>query len=276
MDRKKTQRILGILVILALATILFPLLLGKNEPPTQITSVQAPPFPEQQEPNPVVANEAPPAQTNPDLPSLSESSPEPQAQVPTDVNQNSASNTPAENQLANPADPATKINALNNTESRLPDTITNDTPTVKNTSSSIVSVVDGPVDEVTIGENVIPVTNEKPMKVATSKQTKIITPKKATSTSVTRNDLAKLNNPAWAIQIGSFKDRDNARNLADKLRAAGYNAFIKEVKSTKGNIRTRVYVGPEFKQANAYKISAKIQQEMNLQGIVISYKPLTL
>ncbi len=86
-------------------------------------------------------------------------------------------------------------------------------------------------------------------------------------------DLAMLKKIAWVVQMGSFRDKNNAKRLTDSLRAKGYKAFTYE---TKSNGQTRVYVGPEGQQASASTLASKIEQEINMRGIVVSYKPLEL
>jgi cell division septation protein DedD len=76
---------------------------------------------------------------------------------------------------------------------------------------------------------------------------------------------------AWVVQMGSFHNRDNAQRLANTLRAKGFKAFTREVKSS-----TRVYVGPEFKQASAESLITKLQTAVNIQGFVMTYRPLEL
>jgi cell division septation protein DedD len=93
---------------------------------------------------------------------------------------------------------------------------------------------------------------------------------------ITRSELEKLKSIAWVVQMGTFKDKNNARRLADKLRNAGYKAFTKEITSVKGNVSTRVYIGPEFKEASALQLSNKVEKEMKMQGIVITIKPLEI
>lgn len=113
------------------------------------------------------------------------------------------------------------------------------------------------------------------------KKHKVITAEKKQHSKVkpvnlSSSELAKLTSPAWVVQMGNFKDKSNARRLADKLRNAGYKAFTKEIKSAKGNVSTRVYIGPEFKQAVALQLSNKVEQEMKMHGIVVSIKPLAI
>lgn len=99
---------------------------------------------------------------------------------------------------------------------------------------------------------------------------------KATLAQHTVHNHSKLRSPAWVVQLGSFNSKSNAKNLTDRLRTAGFKAFSREIKSAKGKSSTRVYVGPEYKQASAVKLSTKLEEKMKLKGIVLSYKPLDL
>jgi DedD protein len=78
---------------------------------------------------------------------------------------------------------------------------------------------------------------------------------------------------AWVVQMGSFKNKTNAERLTNTLRAKGYKAFTFE---TKSNGQTRVYVGPQFKQVAAATTATKIESDLNMHGIVVSFKPLEL
>ena len=81
----------------------------------------------------------------------------------------------------------------------------------------------------------------------------------------------QMKKSAWAIQIGSFKSKANALRLVNRLRSGGYHAFIKEASTS-----VRVYVGPENKRAIASMLADRIEYEMKLHGVVVSYQPLTL
>lgn len=97
-------------------------------------------------------------------------------------------------------------------------------------------------------------------KVASSKQS-----------ALDEDGLFKLKSAVWVIQLGSFKNKTNALRLVNQLRASGYRAFIQQA-----DANTRVFVGPENKQTIARDIATRLESEMNIKGIVISYKPLTL
>jgi cell division septation protein DedD len=90
-----------------------------------------------------------------------------------------------------------------------------------------------------------------------------------------QDDIIQPSTSAWVVQIGSYKSKENALRIVNQLRANGYHAFIQEI-STSFEKATRVYVGPEPKQAHAETLAHRLQAEMNLKGVVVSYQPLTL
>lgn len=93
--------------------------------------------------------------------------------------------------------------------------------------------------------------------------------------SFSNDDLLKLKNTVWVIQLGSFKNKSNALRLVNQLRASGYRAFIQQVNTTSGD-STRVFVGPELKQTAARALAGELETSLHVHGIVISYQPLAL
>jgi DedD protein len=73
---------------------------------------------------------------------------------------------------------------------------------------------------------------------------------------------------AWVVQVGSFKYKDNATALRDRLTAAGYAAFQEKGGETRAPIY-RVKVGPEKKRERAEAIRNKLYAEFKLKAIVI-------
>lgn len=286
MDKRKTQRILGILVIIALVIILFPLLFNKNEVAIQTTSVTAPAFPDKQNTATTMTtadnqnntvNTAPivesiPAKSNDD--GMIEAKPETvspsvakdtaPAAPNTDTNQPSA--IPAMSDAQDAKQP-TELNNASLDQTNSANTTTGE-EAKHETQASVAPATLSTEEENTDQPSPKPVVDKQTIK---SSKNKVKTHHKPAY-----HEVAKLNKPAWIVQMGSFKNKENARSLTDKLRAAGFNAFTKEIKSAKGGVRTHVYVGPEFKEASATKISRKIQHDMNLQSIVLPYKPLAL
>ncbi len=75
---------------------------------------------------------------------------------------------------------------------------------------------------------------------------------------------------AWVVQLGSFSDEENAKVLNEKLRKAGYPAFVEPLKKNSG-IVYRVRVGPELLRSDAQSLQQKLAKSMQIEGIVIRY-----
>lgn len=70
----------------------------------------------------------------------------------------------------------------------------------------------------------------------------------------------------WVVQIATFKSRDNATRLVEKLKNSKYDAY-----STTTSTLHKVYVGPEFKRDTSEKIRNDIKKKFNLAGIVVKF-----
>ena len=66
---------------------------------------------------------------------------------------------------------------------------------------------------------------------------------------------------AWAIQLGSFSQAENARALRDRLRKAGYTAFDERLTGPDGKVTTRVRIGPELDRAALERQLAKLKKD---------------
>lgn len=73
----------------------------------------------------------------------------------------------------------------------------------------------------------------------------------------------------WFVQVGSFGQEANATDLRDRLRSAGYTAFV-ETSTVEGQTKHRVKVGPEMERSSAEQQRDRIQAEFDLKGIVVS------
>lgn len=71
----------------------------------------------------------------------------------------------------------------------------------------------------------------------------------------------------WVVQVGSFRNPDNAQALRKRLRAAGYPVL--EAPATGGLYR--VQVGPEPKRDHAEALRVKLQAKENIRGVVLDY-----
>jgi DedD protein len=73
---------------------------------------------------------------------------------------------------------------------------------------------------------------------------------------------------AWVIQVGSFSKTENAEQLRDQLRKAGYPAYVETGKQD-GAVLYRVRIGPELDPARASSQRDEIAQKFNVKGIVL-------
>lgn len=237
MQKKTIHRILGILVIAGLVVILLPLFQnGKEDVPTEITVVKAPPFPDQ------------PVQLTSET-TTTEAGTQPQAPSPVEQPSASASKiSPVVSQPVEEPKAVTQASTTSVTSLAKPDRLLIEAKSIKK--------------------------NKKLNRIVRRHTTKKIFAQ-VNNQKIDKNGLIQLKNAAWVVQIGSFKNKANAFRLVNRLRANGYKAFIQQISLTFGE-NIRVYVGPEFKQASARTLADQLEQDLHIRGIVISYKPLTL
>lgn len=75
---------------------------------------------------------------------------------------------------------------------------------------------------------------------------------------------------AWAVQVGSFSEHDNATSLRNQLRESGFAAFEERIVS-EGEPVFRVKVGPELNREQAEALQVKLRNREDLKGIVVSH-----
>lgn len=63
----------------------------------------------------------------------------------------------------------------------------------------------------------------------------------------------------WAVQLGSFSNKENADRLASNLRKQGYAAFISEVATGSGQMH-RVRIGPQKDRPSAEQMAARLDK----------------
>jgi DedD protein len=76
---------------------------------------------------------------------------------------------------------------------------------------------------------------------------------------------------AWVIHLGSFRHKQNVKELLGKLKANGYNAYTKPIKTKNGTL-TKVFVGPELIKSSLDKKLSKLKTLTNVQGKVARYE----
>ena len=75
--------------------------------------------------------------------------------------------------------------------------------------------------------------------------------------------------PGWLVQVGSFGDEENARQVAGRLVEAGYAARLYPHRSG-GNLMYRVRVGPEPSREGADEIASSLRNRGYVAQVVSS------
>ncbi|WP_254458919.1 SPOR domain-containing protein [Xanthomonas sacchari] len=71
----------------------------------------------------------------------------------------------------------------------------------------------------------------------------------------------------FAVQLGAFGKVEDANALRDKARAAGFSAFVEQVRTDKGPL-SRVRVGPVATRADAEQLRAQVAAKVGISGMV--------
>lgn len=74
----------------------------------------------------------------------------------------------------------------------------------------------------------------------------------------------------FAVQLGAFSAAADADRLRDRARAAGFSAFVQQVRTDKGTL-SRVRVGPVMSRADADQLKAQVSARLGISGIVQSH-----
>jgi len=75
---------------------------------------------------------------------------------------------------------------------------------------------------------------------------------------------------AWAVQLASFGDEDNALKLRDQLRGEGFEAFISTIRRD-DDILSRVAVGPMLDRADADTMRETLSETLSLNARVVAF-----
>lgn len=71
---------------------------------------------------------------------------------------------------------------------------------------------------------------------------------------------------AWTLQLASFRQESNARELRTRLINSGYRVYIRQ-----GEDVVRVFVGPEMQRSRLEELKLSLQQEYGLDGMIVRF-----
>lgn len=71
----------------------------------------------------------------------------------------------------------------------------------------------------------------------------------------------------FAVQLGAFKRVEDADALRDRARAAGFSAFVEQVRTDNGPLN-RIRVGPVANRSDAEQLRAQVAAKVGISGMV--------
>ena len=73
----------------------------------------------------------------------------------------------------------------------------------------------------------------------------------------------------WAVQLGAFATAEDANKLQGRLRAAGFAGFVDKF-AADGKTLWRVRAGPEVDRVNAEKLRERIKDKLRVDGMIVT------
>jgi len=276
MDHELKQRLIGAVVVTALAAIFIPMLFDdpvdtSGKAVTELTIPQAP-----ADSSPEAAQNLP-ADKNQVL-----NRPDTELSVSEDEEVGAATAT-GEGQASMPDGEQSEQAAVIEEEAKNKDTAPAEDLSVKETEENKTATLDNSnvheglpqedSDQAT-AKTIEPLKNPRPTASATTKKTVVPTKTKAKPDVKAEKVSAKSQNDSapkvksklvrYSIQAGSFSKKENAQALVDKLRKQGMSATM----STKGDLY-RVKIGPELDKKKAADMKAKLDKQ-NIKSLLVS------
>jgi DedD protein len=113
-----------------------------------------------------------------------------------------------------------------------------------------------------------PVTESQQHQQAANDAPALATVKPAVTASATQAGPA-----AFVVKVGSFGKSQNAEQLVSKLKAAGFPAFTRKIRTSQGTEMVSVMVGPELNKAKLETQLPELQALVQIPGLkVIGYQ----
>lgn len=236
MNQAMRQRALGILVLVALASILLPLLLDFRTGYRVDPSPTLPPAPDIQ-PKPLPQFDSAPAQSAADADAAATAPAEPAVPPLPDVQNALVEPGPAPAVAAPPSPPATKPRPRPQPEPAA------QTP---------------------------PKTRAPPFELPAAKPQ---TPASQVSSVPQEPGLDAQGMPrAWVLQLGVFSQEQNALELRNRLLAGGHRAFIQPAKAGQPRVY-RVFVGPKMTRDQLAAEQRELERKFKIKPMVVPFAP---
>ncbi len=76
----------------------------------------------------------------------------------------------------------------------------------------------------------------------------------------------------WVVQLGSFSAKNNAIELRNKVKAAGFNGFVDVITNSKGVQLYRLRIGPLMEKVDAEQAQLDIKRKLKLDGLIKNHE----
>lgn len=76
----------------------------------------------------------------------------------------------------------------------------------------------------------------------------------------------------FAVQLGAFGNAEEANKLRDRARAAGFSAFVEQVRTDKGTLN-RVRIGPVVNRADADRLKGQVAAKLGIGDALVKPHP---
>ena len=237
MDQTIKQRLIGAIVLVALAIIFLPGILGQKKQQSEFRS-QIPKKPETLKKQLNLPKSQPVNETTPSSDSeVDETASGAEITKPSSDKSSTAEKLTSEHSKSTPGNAEKTI----------------DTDSSSKSSTQTDKVLTDPVKQT----NTIPAAQQtdKTKPKADSKPAKTLT------------------KSSWLVQVGSFSSNENANALVKKLEANQLKAFARPATLDNGKVLYRVYVGPWLEKKQAEQRMDKVRTITQLNPIVIAWDP---
>ena len=81
-----------------------------------------------------------------------------------------------------------------------------------------------------------------------------------------------VSDEAWTVQIGTFKNHENAYRLRDTVVTQGLKGYTQEITTDEGTL-VRVFAGPVLSNDEAQELKQKVEKLLGMKSLVVRYKP---
>ena len=75
----------------------------------------------------------------------------------------------------------------------------------------------------------------------------------------------------WSIRLGSFAEKQNAKNLVERLHESEYKAYTREFNNSAGEL-VSVFVGPWIDKSIAEDYLSELEDQFRLAGDIVRYE----